>query len=178
MYQLKKMLALIAVVVFIFAFMVGSTSATGINHHVNKVSPKDLPAPLCKGSNCYNLDPITEKCWDNSAYITDSTPIYWHGGNDTLRFVIDNWYSADCNANWNETYLYGGGIAWASIANANGEEVCYSPKGDTCNPYDEGFPTSVGSVYTNMVDGSVKAQACAGAHNASIEAVPVCGAWR
>jgi hypothetical protein len=137
---------------------------------------------LCKGSNCYNLDPITEKCWDSSAYITDSTPIYWPDGikvNGTnVRFVIDNWYSPNCNANWNETYLYSQGIAWASIANANGENVCYSSKGDTCNPYNAGFPTSVGSVYTNMVDGSVKAQACTGADNGSVEAESFCGAWR
>jgi hypothetical protein len=158
MRRLQNLLVLVVAVISIFAFTAGSASASGINHHATKTTSKSLTTALCKGSNCYTLDPITEKCWDSSAYITDSTPIY-ESTNGALGLVIDNWYSPDCNANWNQTYLYGEGINWAGISNANGERVCYSSSGDTCNPF-AWFSPSLGSVYTNMVDGSVKAVAC------------------
>jgi hypothetical protein len=133
--------------------------ASGSGHHAAvSVTPKDVPPPLCYGSSCNGLDPNTENCWYN-AYIADSAFYAYEG---YTYFTVDNCYSPSCNANWNETYIN----AWStmyliSITNANREVQCFSASThDTCDPIRGSFGPNDSPAWTNMVDGSVKAQAC------------------
>lgn len=127
-------------------------SGAGPNHHQ---SVRPLTSP-CYASGCNHLDPYVQGCQygdatHGNAYRADS----YYNNDYRGTFTIENWYSPRCNANWNVTTLYNGShIIWVDITNARGVRDCYP---SDCGP---GGDVSASPIWTNMVDGSVTAQAC------------------
>lgn len=134
-----------------FYFFAGSA-------HAQKAAPL---AAACYGSGCNHLDPYQEGCQygdatHGSAYVATS----YHYQSGSWNFIIDNWYSPKCAANWNVTTFYNSYIEFVEIKNANGDFDCYPniPGSHYCDPSAAYITSS--PAWTNMVNGTVKATAC------------------
>src|SRR5579883_804955 len=129
---------------------------TGEGGKVHASAHRTLSSP-CWASGCNHLDPYTMGC-QYGAYAVQAAHkdvVY----NSAYHFVIDNWYSPNCNANWSVATIVTGTIQFVSINSTVFD--CY-PNISSSNFYcDQSAPYITASpAWTNMVDGSVKAQAC------------------
>jgi hypothetical protein len=127
--------------------------------------PLAAPPPPCYGSTCFKLDPFAKGCgtatWYNSLPHTNA-PLRQNFSSGTIIGYIYNYYSSWCNANWAEAVMYNSTGVTISIESNFGEPneefQCY-PGDNYCPGFyygQTGYPD-----WTNMVDGTTLASACA-----------------
>jgi hypothetical protein len=171
---LKKMFSLVAVVICLFVMTTGSAFAAGTGPHTQAKALSTTAA--CYGHTCNDQDPYTYGCWDSNAYINSPSKYVYDSLSGNLVAIIENWYSPDCNANWNQTITYGLLLYNVTITNQNKDEGCYP---SNCKPIYQGFTSS--PTYSDMVDGSTKTVACIESrnylHDGSDVPISTCGNW-
>ncbi len=160
---MRKFLAIVpafTLILLVFASS-GTAFAAGVGHHPTARVASIALAASCTGHGCNNLDPYAQNCdtgdaTHRAAYVATSYAYNKNGWN----FVIDNWYSPKCLANWNVTTFYTATIQYVSIKNTKGDSDCYPNLAGThyCNP--GAAYITVSPAWTNMVDGTVKVTAC------------------
>lgn len=138
------------------AAVIVATAAAAIG-----VTASPAAAATCWGYSCHGHDPVVYGCSatstvSNTAYDTDGVAVA----------VVDNRYSAGCNANWARAHLTDAGLArgyriQAEITTTDShgtyEDMCYPGPSNTgaLTEYCTGtYGGSTGWIYTDMVDGT------------------------
>lgn len=124
---------------------VGATLAVLLGTVV-AVPTQPAAAATCRGASCNGKDPVQTGC-DDDGKLVESEP---YAADRTIK--VELFYSAACKANWARSVGAPDGGA-VLVINKNGTKYVRNTNG--AKRY----------VWTPMVDGTVKAQACLGPQN-------------